>query len=228
MNRKEFMKLCGYGLAFLGLRATGAAEVVLPTPEADAPATGSGPNAIELPKPQMQGGKPLMEVLKNRKSSREFKGDKLSPQVLSNLLWAAFGVNRPDGKRTAPSAHNWREIDIYVAVADGTYLYNAEANRLDLISATDIRSLAGSQSFVTTAPLNLIYVADTKKTGQIPIEHSAASAGAIGQNVYLFCASEGLASVFRASFNASELTKELKLRAEQKLLYAQTVGLAKA
>src|SRR5512135_3236904 len=205
MNRKEFMKLCGYGLAFMGLRATGVAEVALPAPETDAPAAGSSLKAIELRKPQMAGGKPLMEVLKNRKSSREFKGDKLSPQVLSNLLWAAFGVNRSDGKRTAPSAHNRREIDIYVALADGTYLYNAEANRLDPISAKDSRALAGSQSFVGTAPLNLIYVADTEKTGQIPVEHSAASAGAIGQNVYLFCASEGLASVFRASFNASEL-----------------------
>ncbi len=228
MNRKEFMKLCGYGLAFIGVRAAGAADVALPGTLTDAPAAEGALKAIDLPKPQMQGGKPLMDVLKSRKSSREFSTDKLSSQTLSNLLWAAFGVNRPDGKRTAPTAHNWREIDVYVALADGTYIYNAEANRLDPAAAQDLRPLAGTQSFVGTAPLNLIYVADTKKTGQIPLEYSAAAAGFIGQNVYLFCASEGLASVFRASFNGPELSKALKLRPEQKVLFSQTVGFPKA
>ncbi len=227
MNRKEFMKLCGYGLAFIGVRVAGAAEVALPKATADTPAAEGAMKAIELPKAQMQGGKPLMDVLKNRKSSREFSAEKISPQVLSNLLWAAFGVSRPDGKRTAPTAHNWREIDVCVALADGTYVYNAEAGRLDPVAARDLRSLAGTQSFVGTAPLNLIYVADTKKTGQVPLEFSAAAAGAIGQNVYLFCASEGLATVFRASFNGPELAKALKLRPEQKVLFAQTVGFAK-
>ncbi len=227
MNRKEFMKLCGYGLAFIGVRATGAAEVALPSTVADTPATEGALKAIELPKPQTERGKPLMDALKSRKSSREFSAEKLAPQTLSNLLWAGFGVNRPDGKRTAPTAHNWREIDVYVALADGTYFYNAEANRLDPVTARDLRSLAGTQSFVSTAPVNLIYVADTKKTGQVPLEFSAVAAGAIGQNVYLFCASEGLATVFRASFDGPELAKALTLRSEQKILFAQTVGLPK-
>lgn len=228
MDRKEFIKLCGYGLAFFGVRAIGAAEVATPTSGADKPATDAGLNPIELPKPQMQGGKPLMDLLKNRKSSREFSVEKISLQTLSNLLWAAFGVNRPDGKRTAPTAHNWREIDIYVAIPEGTYVYNAEANRLDPVVATDLRAMAGTQSFVAKAPLNLIYVADLKKTGQSSTEFSSAAAGCIGQNVYLFCASEGLAAVFRASINVSELAKALKLRPEQKVLYSHTVGIPKA
>jgi len=97
-----------------------------------------------------------MQVLRERKTTREFAPDKLPQQLLSNLLWAAFGINRPDGKRTAPSAMNWQEIDIYVAMSDGLFLYDAKENRLEPVLAQDIRPATGTQSFVATAPLNLV------------------------------------------------------------------------
>ena len=184
---------------------------------------------VVLPPPQTDGGRPLMQVLKDRKTTRDFAPDKLSPQVLSNLLWAAFGVNRPDGKRTAPSAMNWQEIDIYVATSDGLFLYDAKSNRLEPVLAQDIRSATGGQSFVGTAPLNLLYVADFAKTGSAPDAemYSGADAGFISQNVYLFCASENLATVVRGSVDRSSLAKLMKLRPDQKILLAQTVGYPK-
>jgi len=185
--------------------------------------------SIALPKPQMEGGKLLMEVLKERKSSREFGAEKLPLQVLSNLLWAAFGVNRPDsGKRTAPSAKNWQEMDIYVATTDGLYLFDAKAHLLKPILAEDIRGMTGRQSFVKIAPINLIYVADFSKTGTLTNEekefYSAAHTGFISQNVYLYCASEGLATVVRASIDRPPLAKAMKLRPDQRITLAQPVG----
>jgi len=184
---------------------------------------------VVLPPPQTDGGRPLMQVLKERKTTRDFAPDKLPTQVLSNLLWAAFGVNRPDGRRTAPSAMNWQEIDVYVATSDGLFLYNAKANRLELILAQDIRSATGTQPFVGIAPLNLVYVADTSKTGSTPDSdlYAGADAGFISQNVYLFCASENLATVVRGSVYRAALAKVMKLRPEQKILLAQTVGYPK-
>ncbi len=184
---------------------------------------------IQLPKPQMDGGKPLMQTLKERGSSREFSPEKLPLQLLSNLLWAAFGVNRPDsGKRTAPSAKNWQEMDIYVATADGLYLFDAKAHLLNPILAEDIRGMTGRQSFVKIAPINLIYVADFSKTGTLTDEqkefYSAAHTGFISQNVYLYCASEGLATVVRASIDRPALAKAMKLRPDQRITLAQPVG----
>jgi SagB-type dehydrogenase family enzyme len=185
-----------------------------------------------LPAPQTDGGKPLMQALKDRHSTREFSSEKLSPQVLANLLWAAFGINRPDtGKRTAPSAMNWQEIDVYVATAEGLYVYDAKGNKLNPILAGDVRAAAGVQPFVKDAPLNLIYVADFAKTGKSSAEdrnfYSAADVGFIAQNVYLFCASEGLAVVVRGGVDRVALTKLMKLRPDQKILLAQTVGYPK-
>ncbi len=187
---------------------------------------------IPLPPPQTSGGRPLMQVLKDRQSSREFRSQKLSPQVLSNLLWAAFGVNRPDsGKRTAPSAMNWQEIDIYVATQDGLYIYDAKANALNPVLAQDVRGATGQQSFVQEAPLDLVYVADLAKTGRAGGEDQAlytgADTGFIAQNVYLFCASEGLAAVVRGSVDRPALAKLMKLRPNQKIILAQTVGYPK-
>jgi nitroreductase len=184
---------------------------------------------IALPAPQTAGGRPLMQVLKDRKTTRDFAPDKLSPQVLSNLLWAAFGVNRPDGRRTAPSAMNRQEIDIYVSTGDGLFLYEAKANRLEPVLAEDIRSATGTQPFVGTAPLNLVYVADLSKTGSAPDAelYTAADAGFIAQNVYLFCSSENLATVVRGSIDRAALAKAMKLRPAQKILLAQTVGYPK-
>lgn len=181
---------------------------------------------IALPQPQTDGGRPLMQVLKERKSTREFAADKLPAQVLSNLLWAAFGVNRPDGMRTAPSAMNKQEIDIYVATADGLFVYNAQANRLDPVLAQDVRAATGTQSFAATAPLDLVYVADLVKAGSEPSVdlYTAADAGFISQNVYLYCASEGLATVVRGSVDRVNLAKVMKLHPEQRIILAQTVG----
>jgi len=184
---------------------------------------------ISLPPPQTDGGRPLMQVLKERKTSREFAAEKLPLQLLSNLLWAAFGVNRPDGRRTAPSAMNWQEIDVYLATAEGLFLYDAKGNRLEAVLAQDIRPNTGTQSFVATAPLNLVYVADLSKTGSGADTElfTAADAGFIGQNVYLFCASENLATVVRGSIDRVALAKAMKLRPEQKIILAQTVGYPK-
>ena len=110
-------------------------------------------NPIQLPDPQVDGGRPLMQLLKERSSQRSFSSEKLSLQVLSNLLWAAFGINRPDtGKCTAPSAVNWQEIDIYVATADGLYLYDAKAQILKPILSEDIRAMTGRQDFIKEVP----------------------------------------------------------------------------
>ncbi len=188
--------------------------------------------SLRLPGPQTEIGKPLMQALKARKTSRDFNTEKLPMQVLSNLLWAAFGINRPDsGKRTAPSARNWQEIDIYVASADGLYLYDAIAHGLRQISNVDIRRETGRQAFVQDAPVNLVYVADFAKMGEAKNEdkvlYSAADTGFISQNVYLFCASEGLATVVRGSVDRQALAKILKLRSDQHVILAQSVGYSK-
>ena len=143
-----------------------------------------------------------MQALRDRHSTREFSSEKLAPQVLANLLWAAFGINRPgEGKRTAPSAMNWQEVDIYVATAEGLYVYDAKGNKLDPILAQDVRAATGVQPFVKDAPVGLVYVADFAKTGKSTADernfYTGADAGPIAQNVYLFCASEGLAVVVR-------------------------------
>jgi SagB-type dehydrogenase family enzyme len=150
-------------------------------------------------------------------------------EVLSNLLWAACGINRPEsGRRTAPSAVNWQEIDVYVAMADALYLYNAKEHILMPILNRDIRALAGKQSFVKDAPLNLIYVADLSRISRGNIEeknfYSAVDTGFISQNVYLYCASEGLATVVRAMIDKEALSKAMNLNDNQKITLSQTIG----
>jgi SagB-type dehydrogenase family enzyme len=187
---------------------------------------------IDLPAPQTEGGKPLMQALKERHTTREFSPQKLPAQVLSNLLWAAFGINRPEsGKRTAPSAMNWQEIDIYVAMADGLYVYDAQANKLNPVLGEDVRAYTGTQDFVKDAPVDLVYVANLKKTRNAsPADrdfYTAANTGFIAQNVYLFCASEGLAVVVRGSVDRAALAKVMKLGPDQKITLSQTVGYPK-
>src|SRR5512137_2733760 len=121
---------------------------------------------VKLPVPQTDGGRPLMQVLKDRRSTREFGPANLSRQTLSNLLWAAFGINRPDGHRTAPSAMNWQEVSIYVATPEGVYIYDAKENALNPVLAGDFRATTGTQSFVKDAAVNLVYVSDLSKTGR--------------------------------------------------------------
>jgi SagB-type dehydrogenase family enzyme len=187
---------------------------------------------MRLPKPNMKGGMPLMEALKARQTQRDFDDRQLPPQVLSDLLWAAFGVNRPEsGKRTAPSAMNLREIDIYVALAEGLYLFRPEEHALEKVSGEDIRAATGGQDFVAGAPVNLVFVADYSKMARGSAAdkdfYSAADTGFIGQNVYLFCASEGLATVVRGWVDREALAKAMGLREDQKIILAQTVGYPK-
>jgi SagB-type dehydrogenase family enzyme len=187
---------------------------------------------VSLSQPQTTGGRPLMQVLKDRSTSRSFSSEKLSPQVLSNLLWAAFGINRPEnGHRTAPSAMNRQEIDIYVAMVEGLYVYEAKTHVLQPVLAGDIRALTGRQPFVADAPVNLIYVADLGRMDRASKDekdlYSAADTGFISENVYLFCASEGLATVVRGSVDREALAKAMRLRPDQKIILAQTIGYPK-
>jgi len=192
-------------------------------------------DVIQLPPPQTDGGKPLMQALKLRQSTRGNYGPDtpLSLQTISNLLWAADGVNRPNGHRTAPSAVDWQNIDIYVTTANGLFLYDAPRHILKVLGKEDVRAVAGQQDFVKTAPLNLIYVADFNRArgmgGKGDIMPTAevwsfAGVGTIAQNVYLFCASEGLACIVRAMVDRDAVTRTLKLRPDQKVILAQTVA----
>ena len=187
---------------------------------------------VPLPAPQLGGGKPLMQALKERTSARAFSPERLPVQVLANLLWAGYGVNRPEtGGRTAPSANNSQETDIYVATADGLYVYEAKAHALRPILADDIRALTGRQAFVKEAPVNLVYVADLGRMTRAREEdrdfYASAHTGFLSQNVYLYCASEGLATVVRASIDRPALAKAMQLRPEQRITLSQTVGYPK-
>ncbi len=230
--RRSLVATVALGLVALAAHAaTQAAAPAAPAPPAPvAPAAAPELAPVTLPAPQTDGGMPLMKALKLRASTRTFAPDPLPLQTLSNLLWAAWGINRPqEGKRTAPSARNWQEMDVVVVNATGAYLYDARANVLKPIAAGDLRPLTGTQDFVKEAPVNLLFVADTSRIqgaeGAQPMVY--ADAAFIAQNVYLFCASEGLAVVVRASFDGPGLAKALKLTAKQTVILAQTVGFPK-
>ena len=186
---------------------------------------------INLPTPQKSGGMPLMEALANRSTTRDFGSQDLSPQQLSSLLWSCFGINRPDGKRTAPSAKNCQETDIYVILKTGAYVYEAKSNKLNLVVKGDLRSFAGTQAFATNAPVILVFVADLAKMGTMSNEEKKRFAnidvGYISQNAYLFCASEGLVTGARASVDQKALGKQLNLRPDQMIILAQSVGYPK-
>ena len=175
---------------------------------------------IKLPAPKKTGGKPLMEALNLRQSTREFSSKALNNQTLSNLLWAAYGFNRAD-KRVAPSANNKQEFEVYVALEKGIYLYDAKANFLILKVKGDFRKNTGKQDYVAKAPVNLMFVADLEKMGK---DMACADCGFISQNVYLFCASENLGTVVRGYFDKDELHKLLKLAEKQEVILTQTVG----
>jgi SagB-type dehydrogenase family enzyme len=197
---------------------------------------------IKLPPPQKTGGKPLMESLNLRQSTRGGFGPevKLTMQQLSNLLWAADGVNRPPNHRTAPSAVDWQNIDIYVTTADGLFVYDPLQHALKVISKEDVRAVSGlegpaagtmKQDFAKTAPVSLIYVADMAKTkgmkwegADVGATWSYTGAGAIAQNVYLYCASEGLACILRAMIDPVKIATVFKLRPEQKAILTSTIA----
>ncbi len=197
---------------------------------------------IILPKPEKEGGKSLLASIKGRRTTRNISSKELPPQVLSNLLWAAFGVNREQGSfnkpgRTAPSASNSQEIDLYVAFPEGVYLYEAIEHRLTPIAAGDFRERAG-RGRAATAPINIFYVVDLTRYDLGPDQPDRAigdpevqksyyytDTGFIAQNVYLFAASQGLAAWFH-NCNKENTVSEFKLRPEQQVLFAQTVGFA--
>jgi len=183
---------------------------------------------IKLPSPDKAGGMPLMQAFNERSSSRDFIEKDLTEQQLSNLLWAAFGINREDSKkRTAPSSHNNQDIEIFITKKDGVFKYIAESHSLEMISGEDHRSIAGKQNFVKKAAINLIYVSDFSKLkgdDSVKLMTAATHCGFIGQNVYLYCASEGLISVFRAWIDKEKIAQTLNLPEGYHVIYSQTVG----
>ena len=186
---------------------------------------------IALPAPRTNGGTPLMEALALRSTSRAFSSRELPAQTLSNLLWAAWGINRPgDGKRTAPSASNWQETDIYVVMSSGAYVYNAPTNSLRQVVSGDYRALTGNQPFVKDAPVTFVFVADAArmKAGELSESIKWADTAFISENVYLFAASEGLATGVRANIDRRALAKALLLKADQSITLAQSVGFPKS
>jgi nitroreductase len=188
----------------------------------------TGLATLELPPARSQGGKPLIEALKLRRSIREYSDRALPLQVLSDLLWAAFGINRPSGDRTAPYWRHIMVIDVYAAMADGVWLYDPKRHVLLMHLRTDIRAQTGLQDFVATAPLNLVYVAHGERMQDISANerrlYASVDTGFIGQNVYLFCASEGLATVFRGAVDYDKLNRTMQLAKDQFVTFAQTVG----
>ena len=212
MTRRDAMIGIAAAAAPIGPRPTTAAELA----------------AIELPEPRKTGGKPLMEALQLRRSIREYAAKPLPPQVLSDLLWAAFGINRPSGDRTAPYWRHVMVIDVLAAMAEGVFLYDPKAHKLLPYMKDDIRAATGVQDFVATAPLNLIYLAHGERMTDISAAdrklYASVDAGFIGQNVYLYCASEGLATVFRGAVDYARLARSLKLPEGQFVTFAQTVG----
>jgi len=191
--------------------------------------SGGPADGVVLPSPRTDGGMALMEALRTRHSTREFSTRVLPPQVLSDLLWAAAGVSRPEsGKRTAPSARDWREIDVYVALADGAYRFDPVAHALQRVVARDIRAVTGTQDFVPQVPVNLVYVANLDRMSGAAAEqqsfYAATDAGFIAQNVYLYCASAGLATVVRGSVDRQAVAAALGLGPRQQVILAQSVG----
>ena len=192
------------------------------------PGTGDSAPAIALPPQEQHGGVPLMEALAQRHSTRDFSPEPLPLPLLSGLLWAAYGVNRNDGGRTAPSALNAQEIDVFVALPSGAYRYDAAAHELRLVATSDLRRVTGYQDFVDEAPMDLVYVADYARMHLVPVgqreSYASVAAGAIAQNVYLFAAGNGLATVLRAWIDRTAIADALGLTHDQQVLLSQTVG----
>ncbi len=223
MDRRTFIKTLPAFAVLAGV-TTGQAQELQP---------------IELVKPQTDGGKSVLAALLERRTTRNISTEKLTPQELSNLLWAAFGVNRQSGPfgtpgRTAASASNSQEIDLYVALPEGVYLYEAVPHRLNPVVAGDFRARSGRRA-AATAPVNIFYVVDIAKYSKAPFQEPGlkdpevqksyyyVATGLIAQNVYLYAASQGLAAHFH-NCDKQNTARELKLRPEQRVLFAQTVG----
>ena len=196
------------------------------------PLSGSEPlEPIHLPPPETSGGMPLMQALSNRRSTKEFTKQVIERNQISNLLWAAFGINRPEsGKRTVATAVNCQDIEVYVVFEKATYVYQAKEHRLIPVVNRDVRSLAATQEYAQVAPVNLVYVSDYSKMADRFKDkkptYAAFHAGSISQNVYLYCASAGLGAVVRDSVDRAGLRDALNLSDNQVIVMAQSVGYA--
>jgi nitroreductase len=223
-DRRTILALLGSAIALAPFPAGSAAA------QPAAPAT-STLKPVALAKPRLKGGVSLLEALARRRSTREFAPRRLSSRHLSEILWAAFGVNRPDKHRTAPTWRGMFAIDVYAVLAEGAYFYDAEAHRLVPHKVGNFQAMTGTQDFVAGAPLNLLYVAELSRMGPGTADSrkisAAADAACIGENVYLYCASERLGTVFRGNVDRDLLHKALDFKAEQYIAYAQTVGYPK-
>lgn len=208
-------------MALAGSSLLGACTRPLLTPPTTEPSTA----------PPAASPATVLEALKNRKSTNAFQTQPLTKERLLELLWAAWGINRPDsGKRTAPTAMNAQEIDIYVLLPEGVYVYDAKGNQLTPVSTQDLRPKTATQGFMRDAPVHLLFIADYAKyriRGPQTELYSAAHTGFIGQNVYLYCASQGLGAHFYASIDRAALKDSLKLREDQTIVFAQAVGYPK-
>jgi nitroreductase len=185
------------------------------------------PSTIDLPPPAKSGGTPVLTAMAKRKSARAFADQALTPQQMSDLLWSAAGVSRADGRRTAPSARNNQEVSVYAVTAAGAWLYDGANNKLVSVAGGDRRALTGTAEFVKIAAVDLVYVFDEARAGgKSPrdLQWGAVSAGAMCQNVYLYCTSENLACVARGSFDAGPLAAALQLKPGQTILITQSVG----
>lgn len=191
-------------------------------------ATLAQPSLRPLPPPRKDIGKPLMQALQARRSTREYTARPLAEQALSDVLWSAYGINRPSGDRTAPYWRHIMVIDVYAVMADGVWLYEPAQHALRKHLAADLRALTGTQDFVGGAPLNLVYVVHGERMEGVSHEdrrlYGSVDAAFAGQNVYLYCASEGLASVFRGAVDTAKLGQAMQLPPGQFVAFAQTVG----
>jgi Nitroreductase len=186
---------------------------------------------IVLNAPDLTKGKTVLQAMKDRHSSRDFADKALDAQTLSELLWAAGGITREDGRRTFPTAMNCQEIDIYAFMKDGVYLYVPQDNKLVLIIGGDKRAAAGKQEYAASAAVNLVYVSDMEKMRgsdeNQKLLMTAVDLGHISENVYLYCSSEDLACVVRAFVDESEISKLLNLKSTQRVILSQSVGYKK-
>jgi nitroreductase len=193
-------------------------------------ASAQAPTTRALPPARTEGGMPLTQALRLRHSTRAYADGAVPTQLLSDLLWSAYGINRASGERTAPYWRHVMVIDVYVAMADGVWLYEPETHALRQHLKGDLRALTGLQDFVASAPVELVYVAHGEHMKDTSAEdqrlYASVDAAFIGQNVYLFCASEGLATVFRGAVDQAKLGRALLLPEGQFVTFAQTVGYA--
>lgn len=188
----------------------------------------NAPKVIKLNAPKYDEGMTLMQALNNRKSSSGFTQKEIPLQDISNLMWAALGVNRPDGRRTAPTGSNRQEIELYAFFPYGVYWYNYKAHTLELVAEGDYRNIAG-RADTHKAYLNLLFIADSDKTGpgNKPGDANTVSyvnVGYVSQNVYLYCASAGIGSRARGGWNQKKVTEALKLKPSMIVVLGQTVG----